>query len=117
MTDTDDNRRLLADVLEEGRAAGVREALLSETLGLVRRKRRSRQVLRIGSVFALAAACFLLVWRERPGERIGPHSPTSYMIVRTQPLGGTALVQTRPFPAKDVVTSGPSAAILATTEV
>jgi hypothetical protein len=95
-----DKERLLADVLADESAAGFRETLLSEPLGLVRRRRRARQAWRAAWGLALVAALGVLVWRSLPPTAVAPGTEgRGYAVVVSRPLPPTALVVTRPFAA------------------
>jgi hypothetical protein len=101
-----DNERLLADVIADESEAGFHEALLGETLRLVRRRRRFRQARRTAMVTVLLAGLALLVWQRLPTRIVAPGAEEgSYAIIRTQPLPPSALVTTRPFPAGQLVAS------------
>jgi len=98
MNEVPNNERLLADVLAEGSDSSFREALLGETLHLVRRQRRFRKIRRATSGMAMLAALLLLVWRFVPSPSNIPTSPAkAYMLVRTQPMASGAIVETKPF--------------------
>jgi hypothetical protein len=110
-----DKERLLADVLADESAAGFREALLSETLGLVRWRRRARQVWRAASGLALVAALGVLVSRSLPPTAVAPGTDgRGYAVVVSRPLPPTALVVTQPFAADRIVASVGNAQIVQT---
>jgi hypothetical protein len=67
-----DREELLADVLADESAAGFREALLSETLGLVRRRRQSRRAWRAASALVLVAGLGVLWWRGAAPKALAP---------------------------------------------
>jgi hypothetical protein len=101
-----DNERLLADVIAGESDAGFHEALLGETLRLVRRRRRFRQARRMAIAVALLAGLATVVWQRLPTHVVVPgREKGSYAIIRTQPLPQSALVTTRPFPADQLVAS------------
>ena len=117
MNEPGHNERLLADVLGEGISADFRQGLLSETLHLVRRRRRYRQARNATSVLGLLAAFGLLVWHQSPSVRSPFASPAKpYALVRTQPLPPASWVETRPFPASSIVTSARTDHIVHTAE-
>ncbi len=106
MSDPGHKEPLLADILGEGIPAGFRENLLNETLRLARRRRRARQVRGAVSAWAVVAALGLALWHlSQPagGPLTVPAKP--YRLVRTQPLPRLAWVDTKPFPAADLVAS------------
>jgi len=109
------NESLLSDVLAEESDPGFREALLGQTLHLVRRQRRFRKVRRAGSALAVLAGLVLFVWRFLPSPPTLPPSPAkAYTLVRTQPLPASAIVETRPLAFRNLVTSARSVEILVT---
>jgi hypothetical protein len=107
--------RLLADVLAYGSVGEFREALLSETLGLVRRRRRSRQAWRAACALALVAGLGVLLWRS-PGLRaVAPGKVgRPYTEVLSQPLAASAVVSTQPFAAESIIASGRNAEMVQT---
>jgi hypothetical protein len=106
MSDPRHRERLLADVLGEGATADFREGFLNETLRLVRRRRRFRQVRAAASGLAVLAALALLLWPHAPSSRgPAPLPAKPYTLVRTQPLPPAAWVQTQPLPASCIVAS------------
>ena len=101
-----DNERLLADVIAGESDAGFHEALLDETLRLVRRRRRFRQARRAAIAVVLLAGLATMVWQRLPTHVVAPGAKKgSYAIIRTQPLPRSALVATRRFPADQLVAS------------
>ncbi len=116
MNQTGDRERLLSDVLADESAAGFREAMLSETLGLVRRRRRLRRAWRAASAVVLIAGLGLVVWRNLPPTAVAPGSGASgYTLVLSQPVPGNALVVTRAFAASRIVVSARTAEVIRTT--
>jgi hypothetical protein len=59
-----ENGRLLNDVLAEAAPPGFRGALLDQTLGLVRQRRRGRQTRRMAGLFAVLGLLGMLVWQK-----------------------------------------------------
>jgi hypothetical protein len=107
--------RLLADVLVDECAGGFREALLAETLGLVRRRRRIRRAWRAASALAVIVSLVLLVWRSPPLPVVTSTSARKpYTVVRSQPLRPSALVRTQPLAPSHFVVSGHDAEIVQT---
>ena len=118
MNDPGHNDRLLADVLGEGISADFREGLLTETLRLVRRRQRFRQVRAAASALAVLAAISLLIWHQLPSNRVPPGEPAQpYRLVRTQPLPRAAWVQTKPFPSAGLIASVPTQLVVLTAKV
>jgi hypothetical protein len=101
-----DKERLLADVLADESVREFREALLADTLGLVRRRRRSRQAWRAASALALVAGLGVLLWRSLAPHTVAPerHVP-GYALVLSMPLPAAALVCTQPLAASLIVAS------------
>jgi hypothetical protein len=98
MDELPNNERLLDDVLAEETDPVFREALLGQTLHLVRRKQRFRKIGRVASGVAVFAALLLMVWNFVPSRSNVPTSPVkTYTLVRTQALPPAAIVETKPF--------------------
>ncbi len=115
MSQTGDKERLLADVLADESAAGFREELLSETLGLVRRRRRTRQAWWAVSGLALLAGLGVLVWRAPlPSPVAPPTGERGYAVVRSRPLPTQALVVTQPLAPSRIVGSVSTAEVVLT---
>ena len=106
MNRQNDNERLLADVLAGGDAAGFREALLSETLRLARRRRHFRRARQAAAVVAMLAGIALLAWHSLPPQVKSPEARRqNYAVVHSQPLPAAALVMTRPLANDRLVAS------------
>jgi hypothetical protein len=107
--------RLLADVLANESEADFREALLSETLGLVRRRRRFRRVSRGAFALAIVAGLGVLVWRGLPPVATRPGTDSRpYALVLSRPLPSSALVITQPFAPGRIIASAPNAEVVQT---
>ncbi len=110
-----EKERLLADVLADGNAGELRELLLTETLGRVRRRRRSRQAWRAACALALVAGFGVLLWRGPGGRAVVPSlASRPYAVVVSRPLPAAAVVSTQPFPASRIVVSDRSAEVVLT---
>jgi hypothetical protein len=110
-----DRERLLTDVLAEESAAGFREELLSETLALVRRQRRSRQTLRAACVAALVVGLGALVWRILlPAPLAPPPAGRAYTMLTSRPLPPVALVSTQVLPTSRIIASAAHAGVIQT---
>src|SRR5215472_2038725 len=112
-----EKERLLAAVLAEESGQEFREALLGQTLRLVKRRRRFRQVRRAAAAFALVFGTALLGWRYVP--RL--HTPVSnsvpslsYMLVQTRPF--TGIVSSHPLSSQAFVSSRPATSLITTRE-
>jgi len=110
-----DKEQLLADVLADENSVGFREALWTETLGRVRRRRRFRRVRRAASGLAVILGLAVLVWRNLPPPVVAPESVTrGYAMVRSRPLRPAALVTTWPLAANRLVASAPNGELVQT---
>jgi len=110
------NKPLLSDVLAEESDTAFREALLHQTLHIVRRKRRFRKARQIAyaslMVVGLALISFHSLVSKRPkSERLEP----PYLLVTTQPLSDDAVFSTSRDNAISVVSSSPTVQLIATT--
>jgi hypothetical protein len=114
MNDPRHSKRLLADILAEGSAAGQRDASLSATLRLIRNRRRWRQARRGAYALALVVVGLLVFRRQVPPPEAGPEPSKPYVLVRTQPLAKAAWVETRPLAAASLISSAPNAGVLTT---
>ena len=118
-----DSQRLLAELLEEAAPAEFRDALMSQTLCQVRRRRRVRVLNRALLMAALLVGLPVLFWRafvfppERPASRAfvtrNP-APTSYHLVRSQPLNAAMIVETQPGTTPIVSSLSGTAAVVET---
>ena len=110
-----DKERLLVDVLADESAGEFRQALLTETLGLVRRRRRSRQAWRAAIALALVTGLGTLLWRGlAPNPVALEKRGRGYAVVRSAPLPMAALVSTQPFAANLIVASSGNAEVVQT---
>ena len=107
MNESSEHEDLLLDVLAEESEPGFREALLGQTLKLVRRRRRFRTAWRATSTITAFAGLVLLVGRFLPAPPpISPQpSAKPYVLIRTQPLPPGAVVQTSPQHFPNLVNS------------
>jgi cytoskeletal protein RodZ len=106
-----DNEQLLADVLSENTPADFREAMLGETLRLVRRRRRWQRTRRAAAMF-IVLGLFAIFVRQTFLPRqtvsappVAKANPKSYELVRTQPLSANAIVSTRPLATEQFIAS------------
>jgi hypothetical protein len=113
MNSRPNQERLLADVLAAGSASGYREALLNETLGLVRRRRRTRRAWRAAYTVALIVALGVLLLRSPGPGSVAPGFSMPYTMVLSQPLAAAAIVSTQPF-AGSIIESGQSVELVQT---
>jgi hypothetical protein len=100
-----DNGLLLNDVLAEAAPPGFRGALLDQTLGLVRQRRRWRQTRRVAGILAVLGLLGFLVWQKNM-------PPQASMLVTVPKMiePGYTLIWTEPLPAGEIVTTQPFAA-------
>ena len=115
-----DNEFLLSDVLSEAASADFREAMLGETLHLVRRRRRLRQTRRAAALVVALGLLAPLVWQNVPPRPAAPMPPAkaevkSYQLVRTQPLPAGAIVATRTLSADRLVAAVATVEVVQTT--
>ena len=109
--------QLLRDVLGEESDPAFREELLRKTLGAARRKRHLRTIRRAAPVLvvligmALVAARFFRTSPVPPGPEIATRP---YTLITSHALDATAMVNTRRFPAENLVDTIPSRHILET---
>jgi hypothetical protein len=118
-----DSKRLLAELLEETAPAEFRDALMSQTLCQVRRRRRVRALNRALLMAALVVGLPVLFWRtfvvapERPALRAlvsRSPEPTRYHLVRSQPLNPAMIVETQPRTTSVVSSWSGSVAVVET---
>jgi hypothetical protein len=105
---------LLADVLAETEPARFREDLLGETLRLVGRRRRVRLFGRISAAFAVVAMLGTLAWRALLPGGTAATSSSSFTLVQTAHLPGSAIVATHAFSGDRVRTSSVNVALVRT---
>jgi hypothetical protein len=114
------DNKLLDDVLAEAAPAGFREALLDETLRVVRRRRRIRRTRNVAGVLAALALLGLLVLQRTSRPRSIAIAPTakaagkSYTLIQTQPLSAGSVITTRSTSAVSFVTSTATVAVVET---
>jgi hypothetical protein len=119
----DDANNLLTDVLAEAAPADFREAVLDGTLRQVRRRRQFRKMRQIAAMLAVLAVCGVLVWQKQLLPKLIPSAPSppaqataeAYRLVETRPLPIGDIVTTRPLAAADFVASTVAVRVLQTT--
>jgi hypothetical protein len=110
--ETDDDG-LLKDVFGEAAPASLREAMLGQSLRLVRRRRRTRLAGRAAALAVLLGLAVVLIRQTAPRRPVvlSKAAPAkagqSYTLVRSRPLLAAAMITTKPLSA------GPSAAAAA----
>jgi hypothetical protein len=115
------DNELLGDILAEAAPAGFREALLDETLRVVRRRRRIRRARNIAGVFVVLALLGLLVLQKTSRPTSTAIAPTpkeierSYTLIRTQPLPAGSIITTHSTSAVPSITSATTVAVIETT--
>jgi hypothetical protein len=115
-----EKEQLLTDVLADAAPVDFREALLNETLHLVRRRRRWRQTRRTAGTLAVLALLAVLFWQNLPQHPAAQSPMTkagneSYKLVRTQSLPVGAKVTTRPLAAEQLIASTANVDFIQTT--
>ena len=109
---------LLADVLAEGAAPGLRDATLDTVLRGARQRRRVRQLRRVGTAGAVLAAIVLSLWTLRSpapatGGKTGPVAEgPSVQVVHTRPLPAAAVVRTAGIESAPVIRTAAAAAVM-----
>jgi hypothetical protein len=100
------NKPLLSDVLAEDSDSEFRTVLLDHTLQIVRRKRRFRKARNVAyaslMVTAVAFVSFHFLSHNPP---ISKRFETPYLLVRTEPLPGNAVLSTTPDQSTKVIAS------------
>ena len=97
-----DHEELLNDVFGETAPDGWRGAMLGETLRLVRRRRRYRQLRQ--AAFALVVVGVLSMWLRQTLV----HTPTVPLMATKSAPAGYEVVHTRPLLEKLVISTGSS---------
>jgi hypothetical protein len=100
MNERSEQQKLLDDMLDESLPADFRAALLDQTLRLARRRRRWRQSRRAGAALCVLFFAVWLAGREWT-MKISPLQP----LVKGPGPAGWRLVETRPLPAAQEVTT------------
>lgn len=110
-----DRERLLVDVLAEDTSGYSRESLLEKTLSFAKRRRQARVLRRGAGIFTILGLVSVFIWKN-PRTAPDPVSaePSSFVLIRTQPLPASAIVRTRQLSANRLVASYPSAKIVHT---
>src|ERR1700740_1921340 len=108
-----DEETLLQDVFAESAPAGLREAMLGESLRLVHRRRRVRRIRSVmGLVLALGLTA-LLMWPRAPRHSnvvlntVSQSAKPSYTLVLSQPLPAAAIITTHPLTAEQLPAAAP----------
>lgn len=117
-----DNGQLLNDVLTEAAPPNFRDAMLGETLRLIRRRRRWRATRRAAALLVMLALCGIFIWQKNlPQKPVASTSATpakatekSYTLVETQPLPAEAIVTTQPVATGQFIASTASVEVVQT---
>jgi len=115
-----DNGQLLAEVLSEGTTVDFRDAMLGETLRLVRRRRRWRQTQRVAALLVALGLCGIFIWQKNsPPRPITPAAAAkavakNYQLVHTRPLPASAIVATQPLAVGQFVALAETIALVQT---
>jgi len=111
------NKQLLSDVIAEETDSDFREALLNNTLHVVRRKRRFRKARQVAyaslMVVGVALIGFHFLGSKPPGSK-GFERP--YLLVTTQPLPSTDVYSTTRGHSMPVISTSATVALVTTTE-
>jgi cytoskeletal protein RodZ len=116
----DSPEKLLDDVLTEAATADFRDAMLGETLRLVRRHRRQRQMRRVLALLIAVGLCGIFIWQKNLTQKPiapAPASPAkvvkkNYKLVETKPLPASDTVTTQPLASKKLVASAAAVTIV-----
>lgn len=110
-----DHERLLADVLAENTSGDPRGSMLEKTLLFAKRRREVRALKRGAGLLTLVGLVVAFLWKNPQTERtLGSGKPSSFVLIRTQPLPASAIVRTRQLAANALVASYPSVKIVHT---
>jgi hypothetical protein len=116
------DNELLNDVLAENAPADFREALLGETLRLVRRQRRLRQARNAIGIVAVLVLLGILVWPGNNAKNPVAIAPPAvkaaqknYTVIVTQPLATGNVITTHSLAATQFIGSKTSIEIVQTT--
>src|ERR1051326_1225503 len=89
------NKGLLSDVLAEESDAGFREALLSQTLHLARRRRQFRKARQLAGASAIVGCVVLIAFHFLTSRPVLPQTQEQpYQLVTTRPLPASEIVST-----------------------
>jgi hypothetical protein len=114
------NKPLLSDILSEDTDSEFREALLDQTLRIVRRKRRFRKARQAAFVTVMAAGLILISFHfplsKPPASKIAKRIAPPYLVVTTQPLSSDAVLSTSPDHSIRIISSSPTVQLVATSE-
>jgi hypothetical protein len=114
MSEPPNHERLLTEILTEDSAVAGRGALLGQMLHAARRRRRFRQARRAACALVLLAAGLWAFWPHPTPTGKRPEGPRPYALVQTHPFSKTALLQTSPLPAANLLRSLPTAVVVTT---
>jgi hypothetical protein len=117
------DNELLDDVLAEAAPANFREALLDETLRIVRRRRRLRQVRNVVGMLIFMGFLGVFVRQQmlkKPSSIAIAPQPTKpvekgYTVIHSQPLSASDVITTHPPGAIPLITSAATVEIVETT--
>lgn len=111
------NKKLLSDVLAEESDSDFREALLDQTLHVVRRKRRFRKALQIAYASLMAVGVALIGFHFLPSKIPGSKRfEPPYLLVTTQPLPASAVFSTSRGDSIPVVSNSATIELVTTAE-
>jgi hypothetical protein len=110
-----DHEKLLADVLAEDTSGYSHESLLQKTLLFAKRRRQVRALKRGAGLVTLVGLVVGFLWKNPQTEHVlGSVKPSSFVLIRTQPLPASAIIKTRQLAANGLVASHTSVKIVHT---
>jgi hypothetical protein len=114
------NKPLLSDIFSEDADSEFREALLDQTLRIVRRKRRFRKARQAAFVTVMVAGLVLISFHslvsKPPVSKIAKRVALPYLVVTTQPSSPDAVLSTSPDHSIRIISSSPTVQLVGTSE-
>ena len=111
------NKKLLSDVLAEESDSDFREALLDQTLHVVRRKRRFKKARQVAYASLMAVGVALIGFHFLPSKTPGSKRfEPPYLLVTTQPLPASAVFSTSHGDSIPVISNSATIELVTTIE-